>query len=128
MKRNNDICNHVPEWYWTNGLHDAEIISIKEIELSGDHGEDYNCMEIELDSEGALFESDIIKIALFNYKLKSSPVKLSDYGKLWWMDDIISILPNNRFKLYIDLCSLKENNIPLHVTFSRAEIFKKSSN
>ena len=72
----------VPEWYWIYGLHDAEILSFSEMQLPPDWKSKtprYNCLEIQLNSVGAM--TKIKKIVFYNYSLKSDfEIKISKIG------------------------------------------------
>ena len=70
-----------PDWYWKRGLHDAVIISVSELELVPDWKEKHpkrNCLEILLDSKNALFETNIIRISLYNYRIMDMKMNVAD--------------------------------------------------
>ena len=47
--------NNSPEWYWTRGLHDANIISVTKKE--SDWNLTDNCLILKIDCNGALLQS-----------------------------------------------------------------------
>lgn len=53
----------IPQWYWTRGLHDAEIVDVCE-----KYDRENVNMLITLDSRFAMFESTIESIELVNYE------------------------------------------------------------
>ena len=48
--------NKVPDWYWTHGLHDANIISATKKE--SDWNPDDNCLIFKIDCDGAMFAAE----------------------------------------------------------------------
>lgn len=119
----------VPSWYWKHGLHDAKVLAIFEHQLEPDWKSPlpvYNALEIHLDSSGALYETDITKIRLLNYKWKSDPVNMTDYPELWWEQDILSCLPSEKFSLEIILQVPQKRCVVLKIDFSAAEVERKS--
>ena len=117
----------VPSWYWKNGLHDAKVLSICENSCEPDWKSSqpvYNTLEIQLDSSGALYETDIIKIRLLNYKWKSQPVNVADDPELWWEQDTLSCLSNGKFSLEIILQTPKKVRAQLQIEFAAAEVEK----
>ena len=117
--------SHFPDWYWKYGLHDAKIIEINELQLPHDwkskHPK-YNCFEIIIDSKNALYETNITKISLINYKLKSTSVQVFDFKSIWWLTDNLQELPDKQFELNIILQSGKEENFPINIVFEVAVV------
>ena len=112
--KNNDIQNpKLPDWYWTRGLHDAVVLSVISRE---------NCLEICLDSTNAMLERDIKKISLFNYKIQTPEVKLSELTNVWWLRDNIQTLPNHRYLLEIIFENGKRKRKSFTVLFKNASI------
>ena len=111
-----------PEWYWSQGLHDANIISATEKVL--DWGTGDKCLILELDCNGALFESDITQIRFYNTVIKTNSFDLSLLCGGWWLcDELLFDQKCYRLKLEFDTeeCITKH----LDFTFSRAEVMRK---
>lgn len=112
--KNTDIQNQqVPDWYWTGGLHDAVVQSVSEKE---------NCLEICLDSTNAMMERDIRKISLFNYKIQTPEVQLSELTNVWWLRDHIQTLSNHRYLLEIIFETGSRKRKSFTVLFKNASI------
>ena len=114
-----------PNWYWKYGLHDAVILSISELELAPDwksKNPRRNCLEICLDSSNALYEQDICKICLYNYKIKTPDFNFNDLEEPWWMGDALAQLPNKHYLLEISIETARENYTQLAVEFEIPEI------
>ena len=77
--------NNFPEWYWSHGLHDANIVSAtkKESDWSVD---DYSLI-LKIDCEGALFETNITEIHFYNYKILTSNFDINVLNGGWWLSD-----------------------------------------
>ena len=75
------------QYYFCKGLHDAEVLQIKEIQLSYDYHEKNprrNYLEIELNASQALFDSNVKAVRLYNYKIIEGDLSLIG---TWWLDD-----------------------------------------
>lgn len=106
-----------PEWYWIYGLHDAEILSFSEIELPADwksKNPKYNCLEICLDTSGARTKLD--KIRFYNYSLNTK-IGIDSLKKSWWMGDKLTVLPDNRFTLEVEIEDVKGEKYTFSVRF-----------
>ena len=117
----------VPFWYWKQGLHDAQVLSICEDSCEPNWKSSlpvYNTLEIQLDSTKALYETDIIKIKLMNYKWMSDSINVADYPELWWESDTLSCLPSGKFSLEIILQAPKKRHVTLQIEFAVAEVEK----
>ena len=71
-----------------------------------------------------MFERNITKIKLFNYKL-SLPLPVLSYDSVWWISDAISMNANGLCHLEIELVSGRKNKIFLKIDFESAEIERK---
>lgn len=118
-----------PEWYWTRGLHDAVIESIDEVELPYDVTKRKplrNCLSINLDAKGALFDTTVHSILFYNYKILSQNLELIHCGFTWWLGDVLE-QKGEKYLLNIDL--EKGNGQPrrftLEVSFDKAEVIRK---
>lgn len=72
-----------------NGLHDAEILKINEVQLSYDYHEKMprcNYLEIELNSANALFDHNVKAVRFYNYKIIEGNLNLIG---TWWFDEQI---------------------------------------
>lgn len=123
-----DDSNQFPQWYWEHGLHDAEILSISELELEPDwksQNRHYNCFEITLDAKGALFETDIKKIRFYNYKLKSDPIDISSLKAVWWLQDTLTQISDTRYNLHLVLEGVKRHHFFIDINFESADVERK---
>ena len=60
----------LPAWYWKRGLHDAQILDTSELGdgIDKKRGKRYrNCLELSLNSSGAIYERDIKKIIFYKF-------------------------------------------------------------
>ena len=85
----------VEEEYWKRGLHDARITDIKWGMLYPDYSQKdykYNYLKLFVDSEGAIYETDVKEITFYNYYANGEYGKIedfSDYIGRWWMGDTL---------------------------------------
>lgn len=117
-----------PDWFWSRGLHDAEVLSIEEKETLPDYSKPlpvYNYLSIKLDAEHAMFEHDITEIRFFNYKLKGFEAKLPTEFPMFWMCEDLEQISENRFEIKIELTTVREKHKFIHLTFQSAQVFKK---
>lgn len=122
VRKLTEYYNQLPDWYWKRGLHDAQIVSVSESILTPNYKEKnpkYNCLEIKLDSEGALYETDIKKICLYNYKIRT---QIDISKKIWWMSDTIQLLDNGKYLLEIEYVTIKEDHKQFVIEFEIPEI------
>lgn len=125
MNKNIGIANELPEWYWKHGLHDAEILSISQFELTPDwksQNPRYNCFEISINAKGAMFETDIKKISLYNYKLKSKPFDPSALKRAWWLRDTLLKTSDRSYALHIVFQDVKKHHVFIDISFESAEV------
>ena len=111
-----------PEWYWTRGLHDAEIISFKQMSLSTDwksKNPRYNCLEICFNSSGAM--TKLKRIEFYNYSLKME-FDINTIEKPWWMGDNLTRLADGRFLLDITVEDAKGKKHFFSVSFEDIEV------
>lgn len=98
--------NH-PSWYWSKGLHDAQIIcklpcTIEYTRLPKSNLQIRNCLELHLDSSKAMFDSTIKLLRFYNFK-EITPG--ADVDGWWWESDSIAKV-GNKFILEINLFRL----------------------
>ncbi len=119
---------YCPDWYWYYGLHDAEILEINELQLSPDYKTKtpkYNCLEIILDCKGALYETDISKINLYNYKIISGELPNKAEKKIWWMGDDLTVNNTNTYTLNLTLEKANGSKIDFQINFVDASVERK---
>lgn len=108
-------------------MHDAEILSVSELELPADwktKDTKYNCLEIRLDASGTR-ESNITKILLFNYKIKTPEVNINDLERPWWLRDRVTRLSNGRYELEMVIETSRGKHKEFTVVFETAEVERK---
>lgn len=113
MNHHDQQSRHLPDWYWTGGLHDAVVRSVTEKE---------DCLEICLNSANGMLERDIRKISLFHYKIQTPEVQLSELTNVWWLRDHIQILPHRRYLLEIIFETSRGKRKSFAVLFENASI------
>ena len=114
-------------WYWTRGLHDAEILRTETMELPYDFTKQppiRNCFKIHLNSSGAMFDTSIKCITLFNYKILLDESDKAGYagGGLdgcYWMQDILKF---DRGKYILELTALGEDDFQYVIQFENAQV------
>ncbi len=119
-----------PAWYWKYGLHDAEIISVSEVELIPDYHKKKpkrNCLEIYLDSRNALYERDIEKILLYNYKIKTPDFDVKTLEKTWWMGDSLEKQKNGHYLSEIEVETANGERIEFNVSYELAEVIRNQN-
>ncbi len=123
-KEYNDYIKNCPDWYWVYGLHDAEILQVNELELMPDYKLQppiRNCLEITLDSRGALFDTSIRKISLYNYKIISGNINDLKEKKIWWIGDTLSCAFND-YLLNIEFEKAKGSRFHFQIKFQNAVV------
>ncbi len=117
-----------PDWYWKAGLHDAHILSVSEKELIPDYKDKqpkWNCLEILLDSKNAIYENDVKKLRLYNYKIKTPDFDIKSLEKNWWMSDSIEKQENGNYLSEIETETAEQKRIKLTVSYEFAEVERK---
>lgn len=120
-----------PDWYWVKGLHDAHITLVESFEFPFDYDRytrekntyDRNCLALTLDAAGAMFDTSVKAIRLYNYKYLSPETTLEGHGTLWWIGDRLTV-SDGRFELEIDLYDGEAfpEEFTVRVRFERAEV------
>lgn len=108
-----------PAWYWSKGLHDA-IITKQEclFYTSHENGSYYkNCLRLHIDATHAMFDTSLLTINLYNYKILSEDFDLSGF---WWIADTVQ-LDGPKYVLRIAVQNPKEDRIFL-VRFTHCEV------
>lgn len=114
--------NSLPEWYWTHGLHDANIISTAKKE-SNRNPEDH-CLIFKIDCEGAMFETDITEIHFYQYKVITEDFNLSWLNGGWWLSDEL-VKKGDRYLLDLKFDTAKCKTKHLVIAFKRAEVIRE---
>ena len=123
-----------PDWYWKYGLHDAEILSVCELELAPNWKEKHpkrNCLEVLLNSKNALNETNINKISLYNYVITgmkmnaTDPITLEEFRGVYWLGDSIEQVEEGKYLLEIECTDSHSNLMYLSVKFEIPEIERK---
>ena len=123
-----------PDWYWKNGLHDATILSACERELVPDWKEKHpkrNCLEFLLNGKNALFETNIKRISLYNYRIvdmkmnATDPITLEAFRDVFWLGDSIEQLEDGKYLLEIECTDSHSNLLFLSANFEIPEIERK---
>ena len=120
-----------PEWYWVKGLHDAHIPLVESFEFPFDYDRftrekntyDRNCLTLTVDAAGAMFDTSVREIRLYNYKYLTPETTLEGHGILWWIGDRLTV-SDGRFELEIDLYDGEAfpEEFTVRVRFERAEV------
>ncbi len=127
-KEYNDYIKSCPDWYWVHGLHDAAVLDIQTEELLPNYSEKdyrYNRMEILLNCDSALFETDITKITLFNYKIISGNIPDCSKYNIWWLRDTLTGDAKSKYNLSLVLEAETRKHFSLEITFQFAETERK---
>lgn len=91
-----------PNWYWTRGLFDAEVLDVHVVEVSYDYKQRNpirNFLSIKLNSRQAMNDTSIREIRLFNAKILSDSFECVGY---WWVRDRLE-KEGNKFLISIEL-------------------------
>ena len=120
-----------PAWYWVKGLHDAHITLVESFEFPFDYDRftrekntyDRNCLTLAVDAAGAMFDTSVKAIRLYNYKYLSPETALEGHGTLWWIGDRLTV-SEGRFELEIDLYDSEAfpEDFSVRIQFDRAEV------
>lgn len=100
--RSENLCEKSPDWYWKNGLHDAEIITVEYVQLAYDYKEKHpirNSMKLFLNASQSLYDMNIKSITFFNYKVMTFDFELEN---CYWLQDTLSF-DNRKYTLNITI-------------------------
>lgn len=118
MKQNR---NQTPDWYWTHGLHDANIISAIKKESNWNPAD--NCLILKIDCEGALLEADITEIRFYNFKIVTGDFDINLLNGGWWLSDELS-KKGDRYLLELKFDTIKCKTKVIQIVFKRAEVIR----
>ena len=120
-----------PTWYWVKGLHDAHITLAEAFDFPFDYDRftrekyayDRNCLTLTIDASGAMFDSAVKAIRLYNYKYLSENTTFEGHKTLWWISDRLTDC-GGHFELEIDLYDGEAfpENFTVRVKFGRADV------
>ncbi len=118
-----------PQWYWHRGLHDALVLGVETQELPYDVTQRKpvrNSMTIRLDARGAMFDTAVTAIRLYNYKVLRDESEVGGYGAgltdCYWMQDRLRC---EKGKFILDITALGEDDFLYSVRFDFAEVERK---
>lgn len=104
-----------PDWYWPEGLHDAEIL-----EAAMQDG----TLTLCIDSSNAMFDDTVEKITFFGARLKTKLPEPTKKQPVYWLSDELLELPFDQWKLSVRterFDGRKTIVAPLVVIFSSAK-------
>lgn len=110
--------NTLPEWYWSKGLHDAELL---EARMEGD------TLTLRLDSRGAVMQNDLREIRFYGCRLKTPLPQPGRRCHIYWLGDTLTPLPYGQWKLSVTFEVLTrevEDQQTLIAIFETAETVK----
>ena len=81
-----------PDWYWPQGLHDAEIL---EAAMQDD------TLTFCIDSSNAMFDDSVEKITFFGARLKTKLPEPTKKQPVYWLSDELIALPFDQWKISI---------------------------
>ena len=122
---------HPPAWYWPLGLHDAHVTLTEAFEFPFDYNRftkekncyDRNCLTLTLDASGAMFDTSVKAIRLYNYKYLTDSIPLEERGTLWWVSDRLTAC-GDHYELEIDFYDSEHfpKDFTVKIKFDRAEV------
>lgn len=107
-----------PQWYWSRGLHDAELLEARLEEST---------LTLVLDSRGAVMQNDIREIQFYGCRLKTPLPQPGRKCHVYWLGDTLTPLPYGQWKLSVTFEVLsrgKTEHQPLIAIFETAETDK----
>ena len=113
--------------YWPAGLHDAEIVTVEEQTLTYDVRQKdpiRNCLVLRINACGAMFDTYVKEIRLYNYKILSGvPTEIAG---AWWLSDTFK---EENGKCILTLSLQNSQTFPdkftFIVRFETAEVIRK---
>ena len=114
--------NDLPDWYWSPGLHDAKIISVKKKESNRNPKD--NCLILKINCQGAVFETNITEIHFYNYKIKKNDFNINLLNDGWWLSDEL-LKKDDHYLLDIKFETVKRKRKHLEISFQRAEVVRE---
>ena len=119
----------LPDWYWKHGLHDAEIIDIKEYNRPDKllRASDYNYLQIRLNCSNALYENDITALHFYNYRVISGNYNslMKEAVGSWWFSDEPTVLDDGTIKIMLVLKDKNNNDLKYIIQCDRVKIIRR---
>ena len=121
-----------PEWYWTDGLHDACILDVEYFEFPFDYNKyvrktlmTKNLLLLKMDASGALYDKDVKEIKLFNFEILTKDIDLRGRKQVWWLADRLTE-KDGQYYLEIDLQDFDSfpEDFTFEIKFDRAEVVR----
>lgn len=113
------------DWYWSKGLHDAEILRVRETELQYNYHQRHpirNMLELTLDSAHAMFDTSIKALRFYNYKIISGDINRPTGA--WWYADTITET-SNHITIEIKYTTKQNRNIAaVKIQFDKIEVVR----
>ena len=123
-----DYSGRNPFWYWTQGLHDAQVLRAETFEIPFNKARkqyyDCSCLKLHLDSSGALLDRFVKSITFYNCKILVDNSHLGGYQKgsidgCYWMQDILKY---ENGKYVLDISLLGRDDFLFRIRFDDAEV------
>ncbi len=120
-----------PAWYWERGLHDACIIGVEAYEFPFDYdkfvGEkskyNRNLLTLKIDAKGAMYDTRVREIRLFNYKILSKDITLQESEKIWWLADrLCESVGHSSLEITLQDFDAYPEEFTFCIQFDRAEV------
>ena len=134
MSKSREYASHYPDWYWATGLHDAGIVGVESFEFPFDYNKfvgekskyDRNLLVLKINAKGALYDTSVEEIRLYNYKILTPDISLEGRKTIWWLADRLSE-NENHYILEIDLQDFNAlpEDFTFKIKFERAEVKRK---
>ena len=134
MAQSREYASHYPDWYWTTGLHDAGIVGVESFEFPFDYNKfigekskyNRNLLVLKINAKGALYDTSVEEIRLYNYKILTPDISLEGRKTIWWLADMLS----EQDDYYILEIALQDfdsfpENFTFKIKFDRAEVKRK---
>ena len=129
-----DYPDNPPEWYWQGGLHDACVIGAEAFEFPFDYNkfkgkknkDNYNALVLKIDASGALGDTSVEEICLFNYEILSKHISIVGRTEVWWLADRL-VDRGQCYVMEIDMQDFDANpeEFIFKIKFESAEVKRK---
>lgn len=111
-----------PEWYWTRGLHDAKIVSVKVKE--SDLNPNDNCLIFKMNGHGAMFEQDITEIRFLEFRFNKENFNINLLNGAWWLYDEITE-KSGEYHLLLEFDDKNCQREIVKIIFKAAEVIRR---
>lgn len=99
------LCEDRPAWYWSRGLHDAQILCKKSHRYEYGESIYYNCIKFTIDAEQAMFDTSVLEIIFYNCKELTPEVIVEN--TVWKTDKLWK--KGRKFRLDLKATSRRED-------------------